>query len=91
MATGRLRSGHVGRSFSATSCSLPVVLAPCGLVRLMHPDGAAGAARAAAARGTISVLSTVAGAPLEKVATAAPGAPMWFQLYARAVGPKPRS
>jgi L-lactate dehydrogenase (cytochrome) len=60
---------------------LPVILAPCGLVRLMHPDAAAGAARAAAARGTISVLSTVAGVPLEQVAESAPGAPMWFQLY----------
>lgn len=60
---------------------IPVVLAPCGLVRLMHPDGPIGVARAAAARGTLSVLSTVAGTPLEKVASSAPGAHMWFQLY----------
>lgn len=61
--------------------ALPVVLAPCGLVRLLHPDGPAGAARAAAARGTVSVLSTVAGSPIEEVAAAAQ-VPMWFQLYA---------
>ena len=60
---------------------LPVLLAPCGLVRLMHPDGPAGAALAAASRGTISVLSTVSGVPLETVASATSG-PMWFQLYA---------
>src|SRR5579863_8354235 len=64
-----------------TPLRVPVVLAPCGLVRLMHPDGPAGAAQAAASRGTISVLSTVSGAPLEAVASASSG-PMWFQLYA---------
>jgi len=63
------------------SLSVPVVLAPCGLVRLLHPDGPAGAARAAAARGTVSVLSTVAGYPVEEVAKDAQ-VPMWFQLYA---------
>jgi L-lactate dehydrogenase (cytochrome) len=64
-----------------TDLELPVILAPCGLVRLMHLEGAAGAARAAAAKGTISVLSTVAGSTPEEVAAACKG-PMWFQLYA---------
>jgi len=65
-----------------TTLDLPVVLAPCGLVRLLHPDGAVGVARAAAAAGTVSVLSTVAGSPVEDVAPAASGT-VWFQLYAR--------
>ncbi len=64
-----------------TPLSLPVMLAPTGLIRLMHPDGAAGAARAAASRGTLSVLSTVAGSSIDEVAPAAPGR-VWFQLYA---------
>jgi L-lactate dehydrogenase (cytochrome) len=64
-----------------TPVSLPVLLAPCGLVRIMHPDSAPGVARAAQRQGTISVLSTVAGASVEEVAAAAPG-PLWFQLYA---------
>lgn len=64
-----------------TPLSLPVMLAPTGLIRLMHPDGAAGAARAAANRGTLSVLSTVAGSSIDEVAPAAPGR-VWFQLYA---------
>ncbi|HUO47649.1 MAG TPA: alpha-hydroxy acid oxidase [Acidimicrobiales bacterium] len=63
-----------------TPLSMPVLLAPCGLVRLMHPDGAAGASRAAAAAGIVSVLSTVAGSAPEDVAAEAPG-PKWFQLY----------
>jgi len=54
-----------------TPLSLPVVLGPAGLVRVMHPDGAAGVARAAADAGTISVLSTVAGTSLEDVAATA--------------------
>lgn len=64
-----------------TPVELPVLLGPCGLVSLMHPGGAAASARAAASRGTVSVLSTVAGTPLETVAEEAPG-PKWFQVYA---------
>ncbi len=80
MAVGSLEPSLSVRVFG-TPLSLPVILAPCGLVRLMHPDGPAGAAQAAASRGTISVLSTVSGASLESVASASSG-PMWFQLYA---------
>ena len=64
-----------------TKVSMPLLLAPTGLVRLMHPDGGAGAARAAASRGTLSVLSTVAGSSIEEIAPLAPGT-VWFQLYA---------
>lgn len=72
----RLDTTVLGRPFE-----LPVVLAPCGLVRLLHPDGAAGVARAAVRSGTVSVLSTVAGSSVEDVAATA-GVPIWFQLYA---------
>ena len=72
---------ELGTEVLGTALALPVVLAPCGLVRLLHPDGAAGAARAAAERGTVSVLSTVAGSTLEEVVGDAK-VPMWFQLYA---------
>lgn len=71
----------LGTEVLGTAVDLPVLLAPCGLVRLMHPDGAVGAARAAAARGTVSVLSTVAGNSIEEVVTDA-GVKPWFQLYA---------
>jgi L-lactate dehydrogenase (cytochrome) len=63
-----------------TKIALPVLLAPCGLVNLMHPDGALGVARAAKRAGTVSILSTVSGTPPEGMA-AEPG-PRWFQLYA---------
>ncbi len=60
--------------------SSPVMLAPCGLVSLVHPSGAIGAASAASQRGTISVLSSLAGSGVDEVTTAAPSS-VWFQLY----------
>jgi isopentenyl diphosphate isomerase/L-lactate dehydrogenase-like FMN-dependent dehydrogenase len=79
MATGSI-DADVGVRLFGETLNMPVILAPCGLVRLMHPDGAGGAARGAASQGTISVLSAVAGVPLEEVARATTG-PQWFQLY----------
>jgi isopentenyl diphosphate isomerase/L-lactate dehydrogenase-like FMN-dependent dehydrogenase len=80
MGTGTTDPSTSVRLFGE-NLSIPVILAPCGLVRLVHPDGGIGAAGAASSQGTISVLSTVAGAQLEEVA-ASTSAPMWFQLYA---------
>jgi len=76
-ATGEPR---ISTSLLGTPLSMPVLLAPCGLVRFMHPEGAPAVARAASAMGIMSVLSTVAGSSLEEYATSAPG-PKWFQLY----------
>ncbi len=60
--------------------SFPAVLAPVGYSRLMHPDGEAGAARAAGAAGTGYILSTISGHRLEDVKAASTG-PVCFQLY----------
>ena len=79
MGTG-ITTAATATTLLGTRLSLPVVLAPAGLVRFVHPDGAVGAARAAARAGTLSVLSTVAGTSLEEVAQAVEG-PRWFQLY----------
>jgi L-lactate dehydrogenase (cytochrome) len=76
LATPVLATNVLGQAVS-----MPVLLAPCGLVRVIHPDSGSGAARAAASRQTVSLLSTGAGAPVEQVAAAAPGS-VWFQLYA---------
>ena len=59
---------------------LPVLLAPVALQRLAHPEGELAVARAAAAAGTVQVLSTMSSYTLEDVAAAAAG-PKWFQLY----------
>lgn len=61
--------------------SLPVLLAPCGFARAVFPDGDVRAARAAAAIGTVSILSSASATSLEDVASGAPDAVRWFQLY----------
>ena len=76
-----VRTPDLATTVLGTKVSMPLLLAPTGLVRLMNPHGGAGAARAAASRGTLSVLSTVAGSPIEEIAPLAPGT-VWFQLYA---------
>jgi len=58
----------------------PVLIAPTAYHRMAHPDGELAMARAAAARGTIMVVSTLATTSLEEVAESTP-APKWFQLY----------
>ena len=64
-----------------TEVSMPVLVAPTAFHRMVHDDGEAGTARAAAAAGTVMCLSTLATASPAEVAASAPGAPRWFQLY----------
>lgn len=59
--------------------SMPVLTAPCGGMRLVHPEGDVAVTRAAARAGIIPVVPSGGGYSLEDVATA-PG-PKWFQLY----------
>ncbi|GGO85512.1 alpha-hydroxy-acid oxidizing enzyme [Nocardioides phosphati] len=58
--------------------SLPVVCSPTG-VQAVHPDGEVAVARAAAARGTITGLSSFASKPVEEVVAANPQT--FFQIY----------
>jgi isopentenyl diphosphate isomerase/L-lactate dehydrogenase-like FMN-dependent dehydrogenase len=60
--------------------AMPVLLAPVGYCRIMHPGGEVVAARAAGKAGTAYILSTVSGHRLEDVKAASSG-PVWFQLY----------
>jgi 4-hydroxymandelate oxidase len=64
-----------------TPVPFPVLVAPTALMRMADREGEVAAARAAAAEGTVMVLSTIASATIEEVAEAAPEAPRWFQLY----------
>lgn len=58
----------------------PLLLAPVALQKIAHPQGELASARAAAAGGTITLLSTLSSYSMEEVAAAANG-PKWFQLY----------
>jgi 4-hydroxymandelate oxidase len=64
-----------------TTYNSPIFLCPVGSHKSFHPDGEAGVARAARARGTLQILSTVSTTAVEDVNRAL-GRPVWFQLYA---------
>lgn len=60
--------------------ALPILLAPVGYCRMMHPRGEIAAAHAAGEAGTAYILSTASGHRLEDVKAGTRG-PAWFQLY----------
>ncbi|MET0225735.1 MAG: alpha-hydroxy acid oxidase, partial [Dokdonella sp.] len=63
-----------------TDVASPVFLCPLGSLKSMHPEGEVAAARGAKSRDQLFVLSTQASTSVED-ATAARGAPIWYQLY----------
>ncbi len=60
--------------------SLPLALAPIGMLGMQHADGEIHAARAAAAQQVPFILSTMSICSIEDVAASC-DAPFWFQLY----------
>lgn len=60
--------------------ALPLVLAPCGLARLLHRGGEIASARAAHRAGTAYALSTSGSTSIAELAEAARG-PLWYQVY----------
>jgi len=61
--------------------SLPLVLAPVGFPRIVHPDGELAVARAAARAGVPFALSTMSSRSIEEVRAVSDGR-LWFQVYA---------
>jgi isopentenyl diphosphate isomerase/L-lactate dehydrogenase-like FMN-dependent dehydrogenase len=60
--------------------SMPIIVAPAGMIRLAHRGAEVAAARAAGALGTAVGVSTLSSYPIEEIAAAASG-PVWYQLY----------
>lgn len=58
----------------------PILLAPTGGQRFIHPEGEVAAARGAAAANSIYVISSSASMKVEDIAKSTRG-PVWFQLY----------
>jgi 4-hydroxymandelate oxidase len=58
----------------------PIVMSPVSGQLAFHPDRELGSARAARAKDTLQILSTVANSSVEDVAEAR-GEPTWYQLY----------
>jgi len=59
--------------------AMPVIIAPTGYVRIVHPDGELAAARAAARAGIPIAISTLSAEPVDAVTAA--NSEAWFQLY----------
>jgi 4-hydroxymandelate oxidase len=64
-----------------TPVSMPLLVAPFAMQRLLHPEGEVATARAAAAAGTLTVVSTVTTSAHDEIAEAVGSAPRWLQLY----------
>jgi 4-hydroxymandelate oxidase len=58
----------------------PIFICPVGEQKAFHPEGELAVARAARAKGTLQILSTLTTTRVEDVARAL-GTPLWFQLY----------
>jgi L-lactate dehydrogenase (cytochrome) len=69
------------RHLLGSPAALPLAFAPTGFTRLMHTDGESAVGRVAERVGVPYALSTMGTTSLEALATAAPGARRWFQLY----------
>jgi L-lactate dehydrogenase (cytochrome) len=74
---------HVDTSTSILGrpSALPLVFAPTGFTRMMHTDGETAVGRVAARVGIPYALSTMGTTSIEKLASVAPDARRWFQLY----------
>ena len=59
---------------------VPLLLAPTGYTRMLHPDGEIGAARSALRHGVPYTLSTMATTRIEELRARVAG-DLWFQLY----------
>ena len=63
-----------------TPMPAPVMLAPIGVLSIVHPDAEPAVARAAARIGVPFIVSTASSTAMEEVAAAGTG-PKWYQLY----------
>jgi isopentenyl diphosphate isomerase/L-lactate dehydrogenase-like FMN-dependent dehydrogenase len=71
----------LGVEVLGTRLPTPILLAPIGVLSIVHKDADLAVARAAAPLGVPMVLSTASSIPMEQVAEAMGDAPRWFQLY----------
>ena len=75
----RTRDRGLRRSLLGVDLSMPVILAPAGFLRVVHPGGEVAAANAAARAGVAVTVSTLASSSVEQVACS--GAQMLYQVY----------
>src|SRR4051794_18942280 len=71
-------SRDLGTAILGTQMPAPVLLAPIGVHRIVHPDGEPATARAAASMGVPMIASTASASSLEEIAEAGDGGPLWY-------------
>jgi isopentenyl diphosphate isomerase/L-lactate dehydrogenase-like FMN-dependent dehydrogenase len=71
---------NLASTLNGQQLPMPVVLAPCGSVRIAGGEGELGAVRAAGRVGMPYTISTASSWSIEEIAEQASG-PLWFQLY----------
>jgi len=64
-----------------TEMPAPLLLAPIGVQKIVHPVGELATARAAAAVGVPMIASTASAFTMEEIAEAIGDGPRWYQLY----------
>jgi len=64
-----------------TAMPAPVMLAPVGVLGIVHPEAEPAVARAASSMGIPMITSTAATTPMEQIAEASGDGPRWYQLY----------
>src|SRR4051794_29328145 len=74
-------SRDLSTTLLGTAIPAPLLLAPIGVQKVVHPDGELATARAAAALGLPMIASTNSHFTLEEIAEAGGEGPRWFQLY----------
>jgi len=81
----RMLTGNAERDLAVEVLGLrspaPFLLAPVGVLSIVHADAELGVARASKATGVPMILSSAASTPLEDVAAELGAAQRWFQLY----------
>jgi isopentenyl diphosphate isomerase/L-lactate dehydrogenase-like FMN-dependent dehydrogenase len=77
-----VRIGHpdIATTVLGHRIELPVMIAPTGGARMVHPDGERAGVRAAGSAGTIQWVTSFTAVPIEDITAAATG-PVFFQLY----------
>lgn len=76
VASRDLRTTVLGAAMPA-----PVMLAPVGVLSIVHPEAELAVARAAAGLGVTMISSTASSRNLEEIAQTMGSSPRWFQLY----------
>ncbi len=70
-----------GTTVLGTPVSMPLLVAPFAMQRLLSPEGEVATARAAAAFGTLMCVSTITSSSHAEIAAGGGEGPRWLQLY----------